>query len=181
MIRLKKQLTGEALVLKTPLSPQEVFVRLRSATNGVESLNQKGSSLAVYGVFRGNTFQLVSFAGRPTAYRRRFYGQVRPLDAGALVSGAFRLSPVVRALLLSIVVIIWLIALTTAFQTHNPQALAVAVLAMAIGWASIYPQLARSAEGERKVRELLVNTIEAGTADDAKSGQESAGPEKEQG
>jgi hypothetical protein len=169
MIHLKKQFTGEALVLKTRLSPREVLVRLQSATNGAEPFLQKGSSSAVYGVFRGNTFQLVSFAGRPTAYRRRFYGQVRPLNAGALVSGAFRLSPVVRGLLVSIVAIIWLIALTTAFQMHNPQSLAVAALAMAIGLASIYPQLARSAEGERKVRELLLNTIEAGTADDAKS------------
>jgi hypothetical protein len=153
------------LILKSTLSPEEVLTRLRELTSGPERLFSKGGPSDVYSAFSGNTFQLVSSAGRrSTGYRRKFYGKVEPLNSGSLISGAFRMHPAVRGLLLTLLAIFWLIGLAIGVQTRSLEPLAIPVLFTVMGWTSIALQLAWSADGERVVRSLLRRAVEGEAA-----------------
>lgn len=152
-------LGGGVITLRTALSPEQVVAQLEVATRRPQTF-RLGRSAEVVGTFQGAKFRLESFAGRGTAYRRKFNGQVTSAGDGAVVSGVFRLNPVVRGLLLTIVAIVWLAALATAVQQGSAQPLAVALLAMLVGWGAVYFQLRRSADGEQAIRMFLQRTLQ---------------------
>lgn len=159
-------LGGARTSFRTLLPTKEVIRRLQAETDQSASVTKRPQP-RVYGEFSGTSFRLVSFAGRGTAYRRKFYGKVEDFDGGSLVSGAFHLSAVVRGLLIVIVVTVWLAALATALQTRSIQPVGVAILVTVIGWVSIYIQMERSTDGEEDVRGFLMRTLEAETIDES--------------
>jgi hypothetical protein len=160
MMALTNRFGGGVITFVTPLSPEEALARLEAATLRPRRLQLGLGSSEIFGVFCGPRFRLETFVGR-TAYRRKFYGQVERRNDGTLVSGAFRLPPVIRALLGTLVAIVWLALAASAAQERDVRPLLVAIGITAFGWATIYYQLAPSADGERAMSDFLNHTLES--------------------
>lgn len=129
------------------ISAKELIERLTGALQ---------SSVTVTGTLHGTTFVLTGRSRLAGGYQRHFYGHIVEAGRRATIEGSFRLSPAVRALLVTLASLMLLAGLATSINQRSAAPLLIILLVVLGGVLVLRYQLTRSALGEEAVLNLLV-------------------------